>query len=47
MGNIGLVIHLTIASQTNKNPGKTLQALLNLDVFAIQFSTLSYEYCSY
>ena len=43
----GLVIHLTIGRQTNKNPGKTLQALLYLNVFVVQFRTLSYEYCSY
>lgn len=47
MEDIDLVIHLTIASQTSKNPGKALQALLNLDVFAVQFSTVSYEYCNY
>lgn len=33
--------------QSNKNPGKILQALINLDAFAVHFSTVSYEYCSY
>lgn len=33
--------------QSNKNSGKIVQALINLDAFAVHFSTASYEYCSY